>query len=206
MLHLLLIFGLVFLLNLIPAFAPPTWMVFSFLGFRFRENIGWKFALAGALAAALGRLTLAKMSRMIVRKRFLSDQTRKNVDAIKDRLEKHPKLTFGIFLFYAFTPLPSNYLFIAYGLTTLRLMLITVPFFLGRFVSYSFWAVTASVVSRHIALDDADALSYFSIYFVATQLLLLGLIYIFTRIDWRILFVEKRLKWLDREETKDPRD
>ena len=204
MLELLLIFTVVFLLNLIPAFAPPTWMVFSFLGFRFPDHMGWRFALAGALAATLGRFTLAKLSRAIVRKRFLSEQTRRNVDAIKDRLEKHPKLTFGIFLFYAFTPLPSNYLFIAYGLTTLRLTLITVPFFLGRFVSYSFWVFTAAAVSRRIAFDDADALSYFSAYFVSTQLLLLGLVYFFTRIDWRILLAEKRFRWLERQEIKSP--
>ena len=29
-----LVFLVVYLLNLVPAFAPPTWMVFSFLGFR----------------------------------------------------------------------------------------------------------------------------------------------------------------------------
>lgn len=199
-----LIFAVVFLLNLIPAFAPPTWMVFSFLGFRFPDQMGWKFALAGALAATLGRFTLAKMSRLIVRKRLLSEQTRENVDAIKDRLEKRPKLTFGIFLFYAFTPLPSNYVFIAYGLTTLRLALITVPFFIGRFVSYTFWAFTAAAVSRRISFEATNALSYFGVYFVATQLLLLGLVYLFTRIDWRILLAEKKFKWLERPGIKSP--
>lgn len=202
MLELLLIFAAVFLLNVVPAFAPPTWMVFSFLGFRFPDHMGWKFALAGALAATLGRFTLAKMSRMIVRTKLLSEQTRGNVDAIKDRLENRPKLTFGIFLFYAFTPLPSNYLFIAYGLTTLRLALITVPFFIGRFVSYFFWALTAASVSRRIIFDDADALSYFSVYFISTQLLLLGLVYFFTRIDWRILLAEKKFRWLERQKIK----
>jgi len=56
----LLLFLLVFLLNVIPAFAPPTWMVFSFLGFRFPEHMGVTFAFAGALAATLGRFRTDK--------------------------------------------------------------------------------------------------------------------------------------------------
>jgi hypothetical protein len=36
----LLVFLVVLVLNVIPAFAPPTWMVFSFLGFRFPEHAG----------------------------------------------------------------------------------------------------------------------------------------------------------------------
>ena len=35
----LILFLAVFLLNVIPAFAPPTWMLFSFLGFRFPSHI-----------------------------------------------------------------------------------------------------------------------------------------------------------------------
>ena len=41
----LILFLTVFLLNIIPAFAPPTWMVFSFLGFRFPSHIDSSFAL-----------------------------------------------------------------------------------------------------------------------------------------------------------------
>lgn len=113
---------------------------------------------------------------------------------------------FEILLFYAFTPLPSNYVFIAYGLTTLRLALITVPFFIGRFVSYSFWAFTAVAVSRRVSFEDSKALPYFGVYFVATQLLLLSLVFLFTRIDWRILLAEKKFRWLGRPGIKSPDD
>ena len=194
--ELFLLFLLVFLLNIIPAFAPPTWMVFSFLGFRFPEQMGIAFALVGALAATLGRFTLAKGSNLIVRRHFLSAEARQNVDAIKEQLSKRKKLTFGILLFYAFTPLPSNYLFIAYGLTTMELKMITIPFFLGRWVSYSFWTFTAASVARKITLDDTRAFSYLSVYFIATQILLLSMVYVFTRVDWSYLAREKKFRWL----------
>ena len=115
---LLVLFLVVFLLNVIPAFAPPTWMVFSFLGFRLPTHMDWSFALVGAVAAAMGRSLLGKLSRIIIRNHWLGEAAKQSINSLKLELEKRPNLTFGLFLFYAFTPLPSNYLFIAYGLTT----------------------------------------------------------------------------------------
>jgi membrane protein DedA with SNARE-associated domain len=193
-----ILFLVVFGLNLVPAFAPPTWMVFSYIGFRYIYVNVTMLALVGALAATLGRMTLAKMSRLVIRQRFLSDATRENIDAIREHVDPRRKLTFGVFLFYAFTPLPSNYLFIAYGLTTMKLRSLAIPFFLGRSVSYSFWGLTASAVARRITLESTDALSYLSVYFVASQLVLLALIYIFTRVDWRSLLTERKFRWTPR--------
>ena len=59
---LLLMFGLVFGLNLIPAFAPPTWMALAFVGFQFPDTNPVLLAMVGAIAATLGRLSLAKLS------------------------------------------------------------------------------------------------------------------------------------------------
>jgi membrane protein DedA with SNARE-associated domain len=189
---LLVLFLIVLVLNLIPAFAPPTWMVFSYLGFRFPDHVGWTFALVGALAAMLGRSVLAKMAHGVVRNRWMSEASRANVDSLKESLEKHPKLTFGVFLFYGFTPLPSNFVFIAYGLTTMRLARLAIPFFLGRFVSYGFWTLSAATISRRFDFDDGEALGYLSVYFVLTQLALLGMVYLFTRLDWKALVRERR--------------
>jgi uncharacterized membrane protein YdjX (TVP38/TMEM64 family) len=192
----LILFLVIFLLNVIPAFAPPTWMVFSFLGFRFPSHMGWSLALLGAVAAAMGRSLLGKLSRTIVRNHGLSEAAKENVDSLKLELEKRPKLTFGLFLFYAFTPLPSNYLFIAYGLTTMPLIRLVIPFFIGRFVSYTFWAKSAATVSRKLELEGTEAIAYFSLYFVLTQLALLAVVYAFTRVDWNLLLRERRWKWL----------
>jgi membrane protein DedA with SNARE-associated domain len=192
----LILFLAVFLLNVIPAFAPPTWMVFSFLGFRFPSRIDWSFALVGAVAAATGRSVLGKLSRTIVRKHWLSEAAKENVDSLKVELEKRPTLTFGLFLFYAFTPLPSNFLFIAYGLTTMPLIRLAVPFFIGRFVSYSFWTMSSAAVSRKLQLENTDAMAYFSVYFVLTQLTLLALVYAFTRVDWNLLLRKRKCRWL----------
>lgn len=201
-----LIFLVVLLLNLIPAFAPPTWMVLSYLGLRYSNGNIPAFALIAAVAATLGRLILAKGARDIVRNRWMSARSIRNVDAIRERLEKRKELTFGVFLFYAFSPLPSNFLFIAYGLTGMKLPAIVTPFFLGRFVSYNFWGLAAGAAARALMLESTEALSYFGVYFVLTQALLLGIVYGFTRVDWRYLFAEKKFRWLRMEgETKHKR-
>jgi hypothetical protein len=194
----LLVFLIVLALNVIPAFAPPTWMVFSFVGFHFPQHAGWSLALTGALAATLGRCILAKMSRAIVRRHWLGEAARANVDALRDELLKHPRMTFGVLLFYAFTPLPSNTVFIAYGLTTMSIFQIALPFFLGRFVSYVFWSRSAAAVSGRLNLDDGQAFGYFSVYFVISQIAFLTVVYIFTRIDWSALIRERKWRWVEK--------
>jgi hypothetical protein len=193
---LVLLFSVVFALNVLPAFAPPTWLVFSYIGFRYPTPNVTLFALVGALAATLGRVTLAKMARVVIRQKLMSQKSRENVDAIRQRLVGRKKLTFGVLLFYAFTPFPSNFLFIAYGLTAMDLALVAVPFFIGRTLSYSFWGFTSSAVARLLPLESTNLLPYLSVYFLLSQVALLGLVWVFARIDWLALFERHKLQWL----------
>jgi|ERR1700687_2082618 len=202
MLHSILLFLVVFVLNIIPAFAPPTWMVFSFIGFVYPTRNGILLALVGAGAATLGRVILARMSHAVVRQKLMSDQARGNIDVLRARLEKQSKLTFSAFLLYAFTPLPSNFLFIAYGMTAMKLKLIAIPFFMGRSVSYSFWALTSAAAARKLSFESTEALPYWSVYFLVSQTLILVMIYLFSKVDWRALFSEKKVKWIPREEKR----
>jgi hypothetical protein len=190
-----LLFVVVFALNLAPAFAPPTWMTLSAIGFTSPGARVAVLALIGATAATLGRIALAKLSRSIIRVKLLDEVSRRNVDAIKRGLEKHRALTFGMFFVYAFSPFPSNYLFIAYGLTSLRLALVAFPFFIGRLASYSFWITTASMVGDRLDMDSIESAWYVGVYFVLSQLLLVPVIYCFTKIDWAALFEKHELRW-----------
>ena len=194
LLFFLMVFGVVFCLNVVPAFAPPTWTVISFIAVRYAQDVVM-LALVGAVAATLGRIVLARLAKVIVRQKFLSEETKGNIDHIKSKLVQKPKLTAGVFLLYAFGPLPSNYLFIAYGLTGMNLRLIAIPFFLGRIVGYSGWAFGASAVARTLAYEQIVSGSFFSSYFVVTQVLTILMVYAFTKIDWRALFAEKKIRW-----------
>jgi membrane protein YqaA with SNARE-associated domain len=193
------LFIVVFVLNLLPAFAPPTWTTMSFIGLAIPNIDVLLLASAAAVAATCGRIVLAKLSRQIVRQRLLTEQSRRNVDAIKIAIENQRALTLGTFLGYSLSPLPSNYLFIAYGLTSLPIALLAVPFFIGRFVSYAFWTSTASTVGDWLDWDWFESAPYFVAYFLLTQILLIPVLYGFTRFDWKTLFAEKRVKWLEKQ-------
>ena len=191
------LFIVVFVLNLLPAFAPPTWTTMSFIGLAIPNIDVLLLALVAATAATCGRVLLAKLSRVVVRQRFMTEQARRNVDAIKIGIENRRATTLGTFLGYSLSPLPSNYLFIAYGLTSLPLAFLAAPFFIGRLVSYAFWTRTASTVGDWLDWDWFESAAYFVAYFLLSQLLLIPVIYGFTKLDWHALFAEQRLKWLD---------
>ena len=186
------LFIVVFVLNLLPAFAPPTWTTMSFIGLAVPNIDVFLLAFVAAAAATCGRVILAKLSRALVRQKLLSEQTRRNVDAIKVGIENQRVMTLGTFLGYSLSPLPSNYLFIAYGLTSLPIAFLALPFSIGRFVSYAFWTRTASTVGDWLDWDWFESAPYFAAYFLFSQLLLVPAIYGFTRIDWQALFTERR--------------
>jgi membrane protein YqaA with SNARE-associated domain len=193
---LIVIFTAVYFLNTIPAFAPPTWMVLSYIGFNHPQLNPLLLALTAAFAATSGRVTLTALSHSIIRNKLLNVKTKDNIDVLKDALEQRKNQTAGALLVYFFTPLPSNYLFIAYGLTSLSIKLIAVPFFIGRFVSYTIWIFLGQEAYKSLDIDANLVGGYLSVYFVLTQLFVLLLTYLFTKIDWRVMLDEKKLKWL----------
>ncbi len=198
----LLTFLFVFGFNLAPAFAPPTWMVLSYIAVV-HHPARLMLAVVGAVAATCGRMTLARCSTWLVRRRLLAARTLENLNVVSDQVRLHGRMTAGAMLFYAFSPLPSNQVFIAYGLLGLPLKTVALPFLFGRFVSYSFWIFTASEISQRVAVQSLKSKQFFSGYFVVGQVLTLVGVYVFTRIDWQALFHDRKLKWLARHPARD---
>ncbi|MEM5330474.1 hypothetical protein VSR34_28275 [Paraburkholderia sp. JHI2823] len=190
-----ILFVVVLLINLMPAFAPPTWMAMSWVGFNVPEGNPVAFAVVAAGAATLGRLILATFARSLVRGRLMRESDRQNIDVVRAWLEKHRKMTVGGFFLYALSPFPSNYLFIAYGLSGLPLKVIGAAFFVGRTVSYAIWAHLGRFVSEQVDPETQLEGGYLGGYFVVTQLVLLGLVYILMKLDWKRLLEQRKLAW-----------
>lgn len=192
--NILYLFAIIFVLNSLPAFAPPTWIVLSAIGLSSPDETPWLTALVAAAAATAGRLVLAKLAYIIVRQRWLSARTRENIDLVKDRLATQPALTFGGFLAYTCSPFPSNALFIAYGLTSLPLAPVALASFIGRFVTYSVWVVMAMEVAQEAMLDQGAVFVYLGGYVVLTQAFMLAVLLLFAKLDWRAWFARKTLQ------------
>ncbi|WP_250482566.1 hypothetical protein [Caballeronia sp. GACF5] len=172
------LFVVVLLLKLVPAFAPPTWIAMSWVGFNYSKGNPFVFAIVAASAATIGRLVLPRSSRSLVRGRLMRESDRENIDAVEVWLKKRRKLTVGAFFLYALGPLPFNYLFIAYGLSGLPLRVIGVGFFVGRAISYSVWAHLGRFASAFVDPESEFEGGYLSGYFIITQLTLLTLVYL----------------------------
>lgn len=179
----------VLLLNAAPAFVPPTWMLLAWYGFRHPGVSPWLVALLAALCATAGRLVLALCAQHIARSRWLGARRRESLEAVAALLHKRQGSSALSFLLFACTPLPSNVLFLAYGLTQAPLWLLCLPFFVGRLLSYGLalqgGAYAADALQVHFS--NAAALGYF----VVTQSLMMGAVWLFTRVDWRRLLPDR---------------
>ena len=114
MTSLLTLFVLVFLLNVLPAFAPPTWMLLSFFGLRFPDANPWWVALVAASAATSGRTVLAYFAQRISDSRWFPESMRANLGSVAEAIERRRAASSVAILLFAFSPLPSNALFLAF--------------------------------------------------------------------------------------------
>jgi len=169
-------------------------MVLSVIAFTFPVVNFPLFIAIAVIASTSGRFVLMKSSRYIVNNRFVSSKYRTNMDNIRRHLEKKKSLASLAFLIEAFTPLPSDQFFIAYGLTGMKARYALVPFVIGRIFTYSFWVYTATEISKRVATDSLFQFSFLSGWFIIVELALVFLVYMFIRIDWEHLILHHRLR------------
>lgn len=194
MLSLTLLLLAVFVLNVLPAFAPPTWMVLSLYGFNHPQTQPLLVALVAATAATGGRVVLAHFAQRLAGSRWVRAEMHENMRALAAVIERRRAASALAFLLFAFSPLPSNLLFLAYGLTGAPLRLLALPFFVGRLVSYSVAVIGGTLMARQFGGEFGGLAS--GAYFVVSQLALLGLLYAFARVNWRKALHTRWLRWL----------
>ncbi len=189
-----LTFALVFIDNILPILGPPTWIVLSLIAFFYPIPSLPLFIFVALCAATLGRFVLATFSEKIIRNRFLGVKYRLNMEKLKKHLSQKPLITSTVFLLEAFTPLSSDQLFIAYGLTGLKLRYALIPFFIGRMFTYSFLVYATTGLAK-----NADALlsaSYLGASFLILTAALFILLYFFVKIDWEKVILNRKLRLL----------
>lgn len=178
----LLLAAVVFGVNLMPAFAPPTWTVLIFFKITYDLPIVALVPL-GALCAASGRLVLgsvAKRSRGI-----LSAARVEELDALRALTERRRAVSVGALMLFAISPVPSASLFIGAGVTGMRLLPLTAAFFSGRIVSYSLYVSAATVAEDSIRSIVEQGFT--SPWSIALQLLALVLLAVLVLAPWRKL-------------------
>ncbi|CAN5152562.1 hypothetical protein BH11PAT3_BH11PAT3_0720 [soil metagenome] len=175
--------------NIIPFFAPSTWSVLGAVSAFSAKNFFY-ISLIGALGATTGRIILAKLTRLILRGNFFSEKTKENLNHINIIIERKKKSSLIFLFFFALSPLPSNQLFMAYGMTDLPLKHLVIPFFIGRLITYMFWSFAGSRLGD--ILDLSQSIKSFGAFFILSQVFAFVLLYFFTKINWKK--VDEKLK------------
>jgi len=176
--------------NAAPILMPPSWIILtSFYLLDPSLNVV-VLAMVGATGATLGRFVLMKISGLF--RKFIGDEQKSNLDIIGDYLNrKKYGYIIASFLFGA-TPLPSNMLFIAYGLMRAKSIGIYVGFWFGRTISYIIMIHFGNAVLTPFLEIFEDRL---------TGILLIdgigiGVIIVFASINWTILITQRKIKFV----------
>ncbi len=183
----LVLWVLVFGLNIVPAFMPPTWMVLAFFHIKYDLDL-IPLVFAGATAASLGRVVLYYLAKGALRN-ILPKKMAGNLEYLGNYLEKRQRFTIPFIIFYGFLPIPSNQAFITFGLADVPIKLIALAFFLARLVSYTFWVAAAHRLSDGLEGIFARHLGRTETFIV--ELVGFGIIIAISKINWKKVLGKK---------------
>jgi len=184
------IFLLLIGINAAPILMPPTWIVLSSF-FALDSSLDpLLLALVGATGATVGRLILKNLSGFF--RRFVGKEQKSNLDAIGNFLNRKK---FGYILtsfLFAATPLPSNMLFVAYGMMRAKSIGLYFGFWVGRLLSYYIMITISSVVLTPFLELFEDKI----IGILLADVVGIGVVVIFTCINWQTLLLERKLQFV----------
>jgi len=184
------IFLLLIGINAAPILMPPTWIVLSSF-FALDSSLDpLLLALVGATGATVGRLILKNLSGFF--RRFVGKEQKSNLDAVGNFLNRKK---FGYVLtsfLFAATPLPSNMLFVAYGMMRAKSIGLYFGFWLGRLMSYYIMITISSVVLTPFLELFEDKI----IGILVADIVGIGVVVIFTCINWQTLLLERKLQFV----------
>ena len=177
------IFLLLIGVNAAPLLMPPTWIILSSFFVLDQSFDPITLSLIGATGATIGRFLLKIVSGYF--RSVVGNQQKTNLDSIGNFLNRK-KFGYIISSFlFAATPLPSNMLFIAYGLMRAKSFGLYLGFWLGRVISYYIMISISKIVltpfielfeDRYIGILVADVLG-------------ISVVIFFTCIDWNLLLI-----------------
>ena len=183
------IFLVIIAVNASPLLMPPSWIVLtSFYLLDPTLNIVF-LSIVGATGATIGRYFLKKISGLF--RKFVGEEQKSNLDIIGDYLSRK-KFGYLIasFLFGA-TPLPSNMLFITYGLMRAKNFGIYIGFWFGRVLSYIVMIYFGNAVLKPFLEIFEDRL----LGILLVDVVGIFVIIFFASINWSLLITQRKLKF-----------
>ena len=184
------IFFLLIAVNAAPILMPPTWIILSSFFALDASLDPFLLAIVGATGATIGRFFLKYISGFF--RRFVGKEQESNLDAIGNFLNKKKfGYTLTSFLFAA-TPLPSNMLFVAYGMMRAKSIGLYIGFWCGRLVSYYIMITISEAVLSPLLQLFEDRITGI----IVADIIGIGAVIFFTCINWQVLLFQRKLRFV----------
>ena len=137
-----------FLANVVPVLAPPTWIVLIMFKNHNPQLDIFGIAISGVVGTILGKYGMYLYCMLLGK--HIPVKYRNNADYVSGLLGKHKTGMFlGSFL-YAISPLPSNFLFISFGVSSTEVLPALSGFAAGRLVSYGALMYTSDLIFGYL--------------------------------------------------------
>ncbi len=184
------IFFLLIAMNASPILMPPTWIVLSsFYAIDPALNIP-SLSIIGATGALIGRIILMYISRFF--RRFIGTERKSSLDTLAEYMKKKKYGYFSASFIFAITPLPSNLLFMAYGIMRVKNISLFAGFWVGRAAAYYIMISISTVTLKPFLELFDDSL----VGILVTDVSSLVMIVIFACINWNKLITAKKLEFV----------
>ena len=184
------IFFLLIAVNAAPILMPPTWIILSSFFALDASLDPFLLAIVGATGATIGRFFLKYISGFF--RRFVGKEQESNLDAIGNFLNKKKfGYTLTSFLFAA-TPLPSNMLFVAYGMMRAKSIGLYIGFWCGRLLSYYIMITISEAVLSPLLQLFEDRITGI----IVADIIGIGAVIFFTCINWQVLLFQRKLRFV----------
>ena len=184
------IFVLLIGVNAAPILMPPSWIVLASFYAVDQSLDPVVLALVGATGATIGRFVLKRISHLF--RRFVGESQKSNLDIIGNFLNGRKYGYIITSFLFAATPLPSNMLFVAYGLMRAKSIGLYIGFWAGRVIAYYIMISISEIVlvpfvqlfeDRYVGILIADGIG-------------IGVVIFFIFIDWGTLITKRKLKFV----------
>lgn len=184
------IFFLLIAMNASPILMPPTWIVLSSFYTIDPSFDILTLSVVGATGALIGRIILMYVSRFF--RRFMGTERKSNLDTLAEYIKKKKYGYFSASFLFAITPLPSNLLFMAYGIMRVKNIAIFAGFWVGRAIAYYVMISISTVTLKPFLELFDDSL----VGVLVTDIGSIIMIVIFACINWNKLITAKKLEFV----------
>jgi len=184
------IFLLLIAMNASPILMPPTWIVLASF-YNIDSTLDQPMlAIVGATGALIGRVILMYISRFF--RRFFGTERKSNLDKLAEFMKNKKYGFFSASFLFAITPLPSNLLFMAYGIMKAKNISLFAGFWIGRAIAYYVMLSLSTVTLKPFLELFDDSL----VGILVTDIGSLVMIVVFACVNWGKLLTERKLSFV----------